>query len=166
MRKIAVIGGSGAGKSTLAKQLGSQLNIPVYHLDDIFWKPGWNSIERSKLIEEQKIILQNDSWVIDGNYSASMDIRLHDADTVIFLHYKTIRYLYGVVKRRIQYHKKTRPDMGKDCEEKLDLEFLNWVYQFNKQKAPGIHQKLQQLQDTNIHIFKSPKESRQFISGL
>lgn len=166
MRKIAVIGGSGAGKSTLAQQLGSILNISVYHLDAIFWKPGWNPIERSELIEEQGIILQKDSWIIDGNYSSTMDMRLLEADTIIFLHYKTIRCLYGVTKRRIQYHKKTRPDMGEGCKEKLDLEFLNWVYQFNRKKAPSIYQKLDQLHDKQIHIFKNPKETKQFLKGL
>ncbi|WP_404451597.1 DNA topology modulation protein [Virgibacillus necropolis] len=163
MKKIVILGGSGAGKSTLAKKLGSLLNIPVYHLDSIFWQPGWKSIEKSELINEQKAILQNESWIIDGNYSASMEIRLREADTVIFLHYKTTRCLYGVIKRRIQYHNKTRPDMGEGCPEKLDAEFLQWVYQFNKKKAPVIREKINNLQNTTIHTFKNPKETEQFL---
>lgn len=166
MRKVAIIGGSGAGKSTLAQELGLKLNIPVYHLDSIFWKPGWNPIERSELLEKQAIILQTDSWIIDGNYGATMDMRLLEADTVIFLHYKTIRCLYGVTKRRIQYHKKTRPDMGEGCEEKLDLEFLIWVYQFNRKKSAAIYQKLDQLQDTDVHVFKKPHDTSKFLSNL
>ncbi|MFZ3577375.1 DNA topology modulation protein [Virgibacillus sp. DJP39] len=166
MKKIVILGGSGAGKSTLAKNLGSLLAIPVYHLDSIFWKPGWQSIEKSQLVEEQQTILQEQSWIIDGNYGASMDIRLKKADTVILLHYKTTRCLYGVVKRRIKYHKKTRPDMGAGCPEKLDLEFLQWVYQFNKKKTPSIYEKLNNLSDTTIHIFQNPRETEAFLKTI
>ncbi|WP_099157410.1 DNA topology modulation protein [Virgibacillus ndiopensis] len=166
MRKILIIGGSGAGKSTLARQLGDILHIPVYHLDSIFWKPGWQSIERDDLISEQRKIVQNNTWIIDGNYSTTIDIRLNEADTVIFLHYKTIRCLYGVVKRRIQYHGKTRPDMGQDCPEKLDFEFLQWVYQFNKKKTSNIYKKLNQLHNITTHIFTNPKQTRDFLTNL
>ncbi|WP_188456709.1 DNA topology modulation protein [Virgibacillus oceani] len=166
MRKILIIGGSGAGKSTLARQLGDILHIPVHHLDAIFWKPGWQPIERADLISEQKRIIQNEAWIIDGNYSATMDIRLKEADTVVFLHYKTIRCLYGVLKRRIQYHGKTRPDMGQDCPEKLDIEFIQWVYQFNRKKAKAIYEKLNQLSNTTIHIFTTPKQTHEFVTNL
>ena len=121
MKKIAIIGSGGAGKSTLAQQLGQLLHIPVHHMDATFWKPGWQNIGREQLIKETaKILDENESWIIDGNYSATMDIRLEQADTVIFLHFKTVTCLYGITKRRIQYHNKTRPDMGIDCPEKLD----------------------------------------------
>lgn len=166
MKKIVILGGSGAGKSTLAKNLGSLLNIPVYHLDSIFWQPGWQSIEKSELINKQQAILQQEAWIIDGNYSASMDTRLREADTVIFLHYKTIRCLYGVTKRRIQYHNKTRPNMGEGCPEKLDVEFLQWVYQFNKKKTPIIYEKLNLLTDKAIHTFKNPKETEMFLVDM
>ena len=39
--KIAIIGNPGSGKSTLASKLHHILGIPIYHLDQYFWKPGW-----------------------------------------------------------------------------------------------------------------------------
>ena len=41
MSKIIVIGSSGSGKSTLSRELSNILEIPVYHLDKLFWKPNW-----------------------------------------------------------------------------------------------------------------------------
>ena len=38
MKKIVIVGCAGCGKSTLAKLLGSNLNLPVFHLDTIYWK--------------------------------------------------------------------------------------------------------------------------------
>ncbi|MFA1819865.1 DNA topology modulation protein [Virgibacillus oceani] len=167
MKKIAIIGSGGAGKSTLAQQLGKLLHIPVYHMDAIFWKPGWQSIGREELIKETtKILDENNSWIIDGNYGATMDIRLEQADTVIFLHFKTVTCLYGITKRRIQYHNKTRPDMGKDCPEKLDWEFFQWVRQFNQKKVPVIYDRLSNLENKRILIFKNRKEVRKYLVKL
>lgn len=166
MKKIAIIGCGGAGKSTLSKKLGNILQIPVFHLDAIFWKPHWTPIKCEELIYKQEQIFSQASWIIDGNYGSTMDKRLKAADTVIFLHYRTIHCLYGITKRRIQYHGKTRPDMGQDCPEKLDWEFFKWVWRYNKTKAPAIHQQLENLDHTTILIFKSPKETRKFVTTL
>ncbi len=167
MKKIAIIGSGGAGKSTLARQLSILLDIPVYHMDAFFWKPGWQSIGREELITETtKILEENDSWIIDGNYGATMDIRLEQADTIIFLHYKTITCLYGITKRRIQYHNKTRPDMGKDCPEKLDWEFFQWVRQFNKKKVPSIYERLSKLKNKDILVFRNRKQVKKYLTGL
>lgn len=38
MQKITILGVPSSGKTTLANKLGSVLNIPVTHLDKIFWK--------------------------------------------------------------------------------------------------------------------------------
>ncbi len=166
MRKVAIIGSGGAGKSTLARKLGEILDIPVYHLDAIFWKPNWEPIERDELIEKTMKIQETDEWIIDGNYNATMEFRLQQADTVIFLHYKTLRCLYGIVKRRLQYHNKTRPDMGKDCKERLNWEFFNWVRTYNKKKAPLVYERLSKLEDTAIHVFTSPSQLEAYLREL
>ncbi|HEU5138867.1 MAG TPA: topology modulation protein, partial [Bacillales bacterium] len=42
MPRIMVMGASaGTGKSTFAQELSKILNIEVYHLDRLYWKPGW-----------------------------------------------------------------------------------------------------------------------------
>ena len=166
MKKIMIIGGSGAGKSTLAKNLDTLLNIPVYHLDAYYWKPGWQSIERTEIKRLQQSFVAEDSWIIDGNYSATMDIRLQAADTVIFLNYSTTRRLFRVIKRRIQYNGKTRPDMGKDCPEKIDWEFLNWVIRFKKDKVPAIRECLAKTNHLEILEFNSPKQTAKFLTKL
>ncbi|UFU00316.1 DNA topology modulation protein [Radiobacillus kanasensis] len=166
MRKIMIIGSGGAGKSTLAKQLGNLLHIPVYHLDSLFWKPGWQVAERQEWIEKQLKLMEQESWILDGNYGATMEVRLQAADTVIFLDYSTIRCLYGIVKRRIQYHGRTRPDMGEGCPEKLDLEFIRWVARFKKDKSPTIKERLKQSSEINIIRLTGPKQTKHFLQEL
>ena len=49
MERILIIGCGGAGKSTMARQLGDKLQIPVVHLDKLFWKPGWVESSREEI---------------------------------------------------------------------------------------------------------------------
>lgn len=112
MKKVVVMGSSGSGKSTLCRTLASELQLPLYHLDVLFWKPQW--IMTSE--DEQEEILQNiipkQSWIIDGSYSACLAERLSAADTVIFLDLPRKICLFRIAKRLLQNLGKTRKDMG------------------------------------------------------
>ena len=68
--RIVIIGYSGSGKSTLAKTLGKHYNIPVLHLDSVHFLSGWVERDRNEFNEiVKKFINENESWIIDGNYS-------------------------------------------------------------------------------------------------
>lgn len=112
MKKIILIGSGGAGKSTLARLLGEKLNIKVYHLDRLFWKPGWVVVQREEQRKVQYKLINQPKWIIDGNYRGTMDIRLHAADTIIFLDLHRMICVYRAFKRMLKYRNKTRPDMG------------------------------------------------------
>lgn len=161
-----IIGSGGAGKSTLAKQLGEKLGLPVYHLDVYYWNPGWvpTSNEEWDLFLEE--LVKNDSWIIDGNYGRTYDIRMRRADIIILLDYSRWLTIFRVIKRRMMYHGKTRPDMNKGCPEALDLDFLKWVWNFRKTRIPGIMEKLHHYKDKRIIILKSPKEARSFLDQI
>lgn len=127
--KIMVIGYSGSGKSTLAEYLGKKYEIPILHLDHIFWLPGWKSRSREEM---QRIVARflkhHNSWVIDGNYTKTeYEHRLAQADRIIFLSFNRFSCLYRVWRRYQKYKGRTRKDMGRGCKEKLDREFIHWV---------------------------------------
>ena len=98
MKRIMVIGCCGAGKSTLSFQIHAITAIPLYHLDKIFWKKGWQECEREEWISKNQALIKKDCWIIDGNYGSTMDMRLERADTVVYVDRPTITCLSRVIK--------------------------------------------------------------------
>ncbi|MFB5249018.1 DNA topology modulation protein [Bacillus mycoides] len=167
MKKIILIGSGGSGKSTLAKQLGNKLKIQVYHLDALFWKPNWVGVPREEQITVQNNLIQDEKWIIDGNYGGTMDIRLNAADTIIFLDIHRTICVYRAFKRIVQYRNKTRPDMGTGCEERFDLQFFKWIWEYPKTKRPAIVKRLDQLnKDKRVIILKTPSEVQRFLKEV
>lgn len=164
MKKIVLIGSGGSGKSTLAKQLGERLKIDVYHLDALFWKPNWVGVPKN----EQRLV-QREEWIIDGNYGGTMEIRLHAADTIIFLDIPRVVCIYRAFKRILKYRNKTRPDMAEGCDERFNVDFFKWIWNYPKLKKPVILESLDQLsksENKQVIILKSSTEAKKFIERV
>ncbi|MGD6874268.1 DNA topology modulation protein [Sutcliffiella horikoshii] len=167
MKRIVIIGSGGSGKSTLARQLGEKLEINVYHLDTLFWKPNWVGVPKDEQSNIQNNLVKEKEWIIDGNYGGTMDIRLNAADTIIFLDIHRTICVYRALKRMFQYRNKIRPDMGEGCEEKFDVDFLKWIWDYPKTKRPGILKMLEQSsKDKKVLIIKSPKEVQELLNKV
>jgi adenylate kinase family enzyme len=84
-QRVIVTGLAGAGKSTFSKALSAKTGIPLIHLDLEFWEPGWTEPAVDEWREKQRRLLAGDTWIADGNYKETLDLRLERADTVVFL---------------------------------------------------------------------------------
>lgn len=167
MKKVILIGSGGSGKSTLAKQIGTKLNLNIYHLDALFWKPNWVGVPRSEQIAVQTELVKKEEWIIDGNYGGTLDIRLHAAETIIFLDIPRTICVYRAFKRMLKFRKKTRPDMGAGCEERIDFGFLKWIWNYPKKQRPEIMKKLAGLsKEKQVVILRSPKQVQRFVEAL
>lgn len=138
MKRILVIGSGGSGKSTVARRLGQLLDLEVNHLDKFFWKPGWVESPRDEWIQTVTELIDRESWIIDGNYSGTLDLRLQKCDTIVFLDMPRLLCLWRIVKRNLLYRRGGRPDMAEGCLEKLDLEFVSWVWNYSRRSRPKI----------------------------
>jgi adenylate kinase family enzyme len=158
LQKILVIGCCGAGKSTFSKKLQSILNLELIHLDQYYHKPNW---EETKQEEWEKIVnslVQKPSWIMDGNYSGTMDVRIKSAETIIYLDYPTLKCFWRVIIRIFKYHGVVRSDMASGCKEQFDLEFLYFVATFNYKNRIGIIEKLNLIKnEKKVYILKTDK---------
>lgn len=138
MKRIAIVGSGGAGKSTLAQQIGAVLGIAPVHLDALFWRPGWVETPREEWHATVRGLVSGDTWILDGNYGGTLDIRLAAADTVIFLDLPRSVCLWRAVKRQFQFRGRSRPDMAPGCPERLDREFLAWIWRYPTHSRPRV----------------------------
>lgn len=166
-QRIMIIGSGGSGKSTLARQLGAALGLPVEHIDAHFWLPGWTPRDEAEFREIVEQIAARDVWVIDGNYSRTMDVRLARADTIIFLDFSRYLCTFRVLRRSWRHRGQTRPDMGPNCPERIDFAFLKWVWDYPKRSRPNVLQKLSQLRpDQRVFRLKSPAQVAAFLAKI
>jgi adenylate kinase family enzyme len=82
MKKAIVIGCPGSGKTTFAEKLRDATGLPLFYLDAIWHKPDRTHISREEYDERLSEILQLSKWIIDGNYSRTIEHRIKASDTV------------------------------------------------------------------------------------
>jgi len=166
MNRIAIIGSGGSGKSTLAVELGKALNLPVYHLDKLFWNSGWVETEKDKWEEIQRGICSKPKWVIDGNYGGTMDVRLTSCDAVVFLDLPRLLCIFRTIKRALRFRNTTRPDLAEGCPERLTGEFIRWMWDYPKVRRPKILDKLECLRSSKkVIVLDSRKAVRRFLES-
>ena len=128
MQRVAIVGSGGAGKSTLARALGERTGLPVVHLDEHYWRPGWVETPPDEWRARQAELCAADRWIIDGNYSGTVDLRLATADTLVFLDLPR-RVTIPAVLRRWARHR-GRPVQAAGCPERTSAEFLRWLWAY------------------------------------
>lgn len=131
MQRVLIVGPCGAGKSTLASELGPLLNVPVFHMDKLNWKPGWVESSKDEIREKLAAITATDRWLIDGTYGGTLAPRLERADSVLYLEYPIRLCVARLLKRIWTYRGRARPDMTENCPERFDLGFIFYLLQWN-----------------------------------
>jgi len=84
VRRVAVVGNSGSGKTVLGRALAERLEVPFVELDAIFHQPGWEPMPTADFRSRVEAIVDRESWVVDGNYSAVRDLVWARADTIVY----------------------------------------------------------------------------------
>lgn len=135
---MLVIGPGGSGKSTFARRLGQILGIEVKHLDRFYWRAGWTKPSKEEWLQTVKELTSGDSWILDGNFGGTLALRVERCDTIIFLDLPRLLCLWRVAKRRLLYRNRSRPDMAEGCTEKLDREFISWVWNYSRTSRPRV----------------------------
>jgi adenylate kinase family enzyme len=164
VQRVLVIGSGGAGKSTIARQLASRLGLPLVHLDALYWRAGWQATPKDEWRERVEALIAEPRWVMDGNYSGTLDMRLARCDTVVFLDLPRVVCLWRIVKRQIQFRGRSRPDMSPNCPERLTWEFITWVWTYPSRRRGEILRKLAALDGhQRTVVLASRRDVRRFL---
>ncbi|WDY56211.1 AAA family ATPase [Pseudomonas sp. PSKL.D1] len=166
MQRIVILGNGGSGKSTLARALGERLNLPVVHLDRLFWEPGWAEPDAEQFRDRVRQAVAGEAWVCEGNYARrTFDLRLPRADLVIWLDTPRLTCFTRVLLRLVR--NQPRPDRAEGCDERFERAFLKFVWTFDHDYRPGIEAVRQKVgpQVPTLHL-RGKREVRAFLQGL
>ncbi len=162
MRKIIIIGSPGAGKSTLARKLRDYLDIPLYYLDMIWHKADKTNITKDEFLLKINKIVKQDKWIIDGNYLGTMELRLKECDTIIFLDYSLDVCLSGAYNRI----GKVREDLPW-IEDEFDEEFKKYIIDFPQEQLPRIYELINKYKmNKEVIILKNRQECSKYLESL
>ena len=166
-RRALVIGSSGAGKSTFARKLAALKGYRIIHLDQLYWEPGWVIAEPNVYRARLQRALAADAWVMDGNNSSTFDLRLPRADAVIWIDRPRWVCFARVLRRIATTYGQVREDMAPGCPEKIDLEFLRYVWTFHGKYYPRITAALARHDALpRTAILRSDREAQAFLDAV
>lgn len=164
MRRIAIVGPGGAGKSTFANALGQIAGLPVVHLDEHFWQPGWVEPERDEWHRLQARLFDTDRWIADGNYGGSFDVRFARADTVIVIARPRLACLVGAIGRSLRNHGRSIQAAG--CPERFQLSFYRWIWNYDRDSRPRLDVAVERHPHLRVIELRSRTEIDHFLAGF
>jgi adenylate kinase family enzyme len=166
--RIMVMGCSGGGKSTLSQKIAARFGLAYVSIDrDVLWLPGW--VQRDR--DEQRAIIvakvQGERWIMDGTNPSTFDVRLPRTDLVIWVRMPRLLCIWGAVSRWLKWMGRTRPEMAPGCIEKIDWEFLRFIWTFEEKFTPRVLAGLAEHgPDVPVLQLKSRGEMRQLLDLL
>jgi adenylate kinase family enzyme len=169
VKRVAIVGTPGAGKSTLAREIGERLGVPVIHLDQHRFLPGWKRKPEDEWHRLADELLAGDRWVMDGAFE--METAVARADTIVFLDFPRWRGYVGSFKRlALAYLGRVAPDFASGCEDKLDKDFwrlLQTIHRYpNDQRRDVAAQVERRRADgANVVVGRSRRELRRRLGG-
>jgi adenylate kinase family enzyme len=167
MQRVLVIGIPGAGKSTLSRKLARRTGLPLIHLDKEFWQPGWKVTPHEQWRPKVAALVAREAWVMDGNYDSSLDLRLPRADTVVWFDYPRRVALPRVLWRVAKTYGRVREDLAPGCPEKIDWEFLRYVWEFPSKERPRVVAMLAEHgQHLEPVVLRRDPDVARFLDGL
>ena len=167
-RRILVVGCSGGGKSTLSLKIAKRFRLSYISLDrDVFWLPGWVVRDR---VEQRNIIasrILEDRWIMDGTSPSTFDIRLPRTEVVVWVRMQRLLCIWGAISRWAKWIGRTRPEMAPGCIEKVDWEFLRFIWTFEEKFAPRLVAGIAAHgPDVPVLQLKSRREMRELLDLL
>lgn len=174
MKRINVIGTSGSGKSHFSNRLATKLNVPYIEMDAVFWLPNWQYLELEDFIAALKPLLEQESWVLDGNQSKTNSFKWQYVDTIVWLDYGFFRTFKQILVRSIKRaYSKQEVWQGTGNKESFTRNFFSsdsvvlWMLN-NYWKTKKKYAKLfssPSTQEIKCVRITSPKQAEEFLAN-
>ena len=138
----------------------------MIHLDNLWWTGNWENVSQEVFDSRLMEVLEGERWIIDGNFSRTMPLRIKYCDTIIYLDFNRIACLWGMFRRVIANYGKSRPDMGGNCPERFDPEFIKFIWNFNRNNRSMNYTWITRSKHTQAIVLKNRKEVKRFLKTI
>ena len=163
-KKVIVIGNNGSGKSHFSKRLSEITNLPLVHLDLLYWQDEWAHKNREEWAKIQNNLVANDEWILDGMHISTLDIRFAKAEVIYFLDIDTSVCLESAKKRQLEQ----RDDIPSNLDRSQgDFEaFLEGITEFETKRKPKILELHRKYPNNDFVIFKTREEIDEYLRSI
>ena len=175
MKKINVIGTTGSGKSIFSKRLSNRLTFPYVQMDELFWNSNWVESTDEEFMAKVRRAVSAPTFVLDGNFSRTNEIKWTNVDTIIWIDYSYSRTLSQLLRRTIT-RALSKQELWRDTgnRESFRRSFMSkksiiiWFfknYRRNK-KRYSILMNSNELRNHDFVRLQSPKQVEEFILNI
>jgi adenylate kinase family enzyme len=167
-RRAIVFGSSGAGKSTFARQLGAITGVPVTHIDQLFWSPGWVQTPTHLYLQRLEAVMAQPAWIIEGVNTSTLARRLASADVMFWIDRSRYVCLSQLMRRVAGSYGKVRADLAPGCPEHLpNLDFLKFIWHFDRDNRHRVEAAIEATKTRDrVVMLQSHRQSRVCLSAI
>lgn len=162
MKRILVIGCPGAGKTYFSKKLSKILNLPLVHMDNLYWNKDKTSVDLDTLKVRLQPYLEKEEWIIDGNYHKTLEMRLPYASDVFVLDLPRKECIQGILDRIDQ----PRDDIPWVEREDDATELIAWTADYGFRTKDEEIALLNKNKHIKVHVINSRKEMNEYLEKL
>lgn len=143
-RRVLVLGSPGSGKSTLSRKLSSALGLPLWSMDDLYWEAGWRRPREIDFLDRLAAVVQQERWIIDGNFDKYLGERLKRCDFAILLDISPWRCLWRFTLRAVRRRLGDKTSLPKRVAaskakpETLDAAIFGKILRFRDATIPAM----------------------------
>lgn len=155
MKRILVTGNAGSGKTTLSRKLASSMRLPLYGLDAIVWKTGWEKTPDQEKREKIRQMTASEAWIIDGVSGQAFKA----ADKIYFLDLPLYKCLFNIFKRFLANGPTTRDTLPPNCPEYIGVfKALKVAFAYQKKTRPFIIELIGEYPEKEVVWIKNHSE--------
>ena len=162
VERVTIVGCGGSGKSYVARELGRLLDLPVIHMDAVYFDDQWNPLPMERFEAVQRELVAAPRWVIDGNYNSTVQVRLEAADSVVFMDLPTRVCLWGILSRQLRHGRGQNDQNG--VYNRITGDVLRYVLGYRRKMRPKVLAKIDRhASGARLIMLTSRRQTRRFL---
>lgn len=127
LKRVLVVGSPASGKSQLAQRLSQYYDLPIQHLDTLYFGPNWSGRDPDQWHATIAQLTAGDRWIMDGNHLDSIELRIARAEAIFWVNFGRVETLTSVMRRMI-FPTKSLIGVPEGCRESWDSGYLGTVW--------------------------------------